>query len=66
MLVIGCGALGQFGVKILRILTGTEIIAVELERYFGFRALLLFRGDCPSVATPQSQVGIIIPTALVL
>ena len=28
--------------------------------------LLFFRGDCPSVATPQSQVGVIIPAALVL
>ncbi len=41
MLVIGCGALGQFGVKILRLPTGTEIIAVELERYFGFRATII-------------------------
>ncbi len=31
VLVIGCGALGQFGVKILRLLTGSEIIAVDLD-----------------------------------
>ena len=30
-LVIGCGALGQFGVKTLRLLSGAEIIAVELD-----------------------------------
>ena len=30
-LVIGCGALGQFGVKILRLLSGAEIIAVDLD-----------------------------------
>ena len=30
-LVIGCGALGQFGVKILRLLSGTEIIATDLD-----------------------------------
>ena len=28
--------------------------------------LLFFRGDCPSVATPQSKVGFIIPVALLL
>ena len=31
VLVIGCGALGQFGVKILRLLSGAEIIAVDLD-----------------------------------
>ncbi|HJR61435.1 MAG TPA: NAD(P)-dependent alcohol dehydrogenase [Vicinamibacterales bacterium] len=31
VLVIGCGALGQFGVKILRLLTGADIIAVDLD-----------------------------------
>jgi threonine dehydrogenase-like Zn-dependent dehydrogenase len=41
MLVIGCGALGQFGVKILRLMTGAEIIAVDLERYFGFRVTII-------------------------
>lgn len=30
-LVIGCGALGQFGVKILRLLSGADIIAVDLD-----------------------------------
>jgi alcohol dehydrogenase, propanol-preferring len=31
VLVIGCGALGQFGVKILRLLSGAEIIAIDLD-----------------------------------
>lgn len=31
VLVVGCGALGQFGVKILRLLSGAEIIAVDLD-----------------------------------
>jgi alcohol dehydrogenase, propanol-preferring len=31
VLVIGCGALGQFGVKIVRLLSGAEIIAVDLD-----------------------------------
>jgi propanol-preferring alcohol dehydrogenase len=31
VLVIGCGALGQFGVKILRLLSGAEIIATDLD-----------------------------------
>lgn len=31
VLVIGCGALGQFGVKILRLLSGADIIAVDLD-----------------------------------
>ena len=31
VLVIGCGALGQFGVKILRALAGADIIAVDLD-----------------------------------
>ena len=75
--LIGCGALGQFGVKILRLTTGAEIIAADLfsvelvavaldRTLFRIFVLLLFRGDCPSVATPQSEVGFIIPAALVL
>jgi hypothetical protein len=79
VLVIGCGALGQFGVKTLRLPTGAEIIAADLfpvelvavavvldRTLFRIFVLLLFRGDCPSVATPQSKVGFIIPAALVL
>lgn len=31
VLVIGCGALGQFGIKILRLLCGADIIAVDLD-----------------------------------
>jgi len=31
VLVVGCGALGQFGVKILRLLCGADIIAVDLD-----------------------------------
>jgi propanol-preferring alcohol dehydrogenase len=31
VLVIGCGALGQFGIKILRLLSGADIIAVDLD-----------------------------------
>ena len=31
VLVLGCGALGQFGVKILRALAGSEIIAMDLD-----------------------------------
>jgi propanol-preferring alcohol dehydrogenase len=31
VLVVGCGALGQFGVKIVRLLSGAEIIAVDLD-----------------------------------
>lgn len=31
VLVVGCGALGQFGVKILRLLSGADIIAVDLD-----------------------------------
>ena len=31
VLVVGCGGLGQFGVKILRLLSGAEIIAVDLD-----------------------------------
>ena len=31
VLVIGCGALGQFGVKLLRLLSGADIIAVDLD-----------------------------------
>jgi len=30
-LVVGCGAHGQFGVKIVRLLSGAEIIAVDLD-----------------------------------
>ena len=30
-LVIGCGALGQYGVKLLRLLTGADVIAVDLD-----------------------------------
>jgi propanol-preferring alcohol dehydrogenase len=30
-LVIGCGALGQFGIKILRLLSGAPIIAIDLD-----------------------------------
>ena len=49
------------------------IPAAYIQRLLGrFRSaisdfvLLLFRGDCPSVATPQSKVGFIIPAALLL
>jgi len=31
VLVIGCGALGQFGVKILRLFSGADIIAIDLD-----------------------------------
>ena len=31
VLVIGCGGLGQFGIKILRLLSGTDIIAVDAD-----------------------------------
>jgi len=31
VLVIGCGALGQFGIKILRMLCGADIVAVDLD-----------------------------------
>lgn len=31
VLVIGCGALGQYGIKILRLLSGAEIIAVDID-----------------------------------
>jgi propanol-preferring alcohol dehydrogenase len=31
VLVIGCGALGQFGVKIMRLLSGADIITIDLD-----------------------------------
>ncbi len=31
VLVVGCGALGQFGIKILRLLCGADVIAVDLD-----------------------------------